>query len=78
MKGLLEIIAKALVDKPENVKVTEVQSLDGIKLELRVAPEDIGKVIGKQGKIARAIRTIIKASAVKEKREEKVFVNIVQ
>ncbi|MGE5329000.1 MAG: KH domain-containing protein [Deltaproteobacteria bacterium] len=76
MKDLLEVIAKALVDSPEQVEVTERKSDDAIRLELKVAPDEVGKVIGKQGKIAKAIRTLVKANAVKE--NKKVYVDINQ
>lgn len=66
MKELVEFIARGLVDSPEDVQVTEVQGDRGIILELRVAPDDMGKVIGKQGKIAQSIRTLTKATAAKE------------
>jgi len=75
LKHLLEQIAKALVDYPEEVEVREVEGERSIILELRVAPDDMGKVIGKQGRIARAIRTVIGAAAVKE--EKRVVVEIV-
>ncbi|MFL0249878.1 KH domain-containing protein [Clostridium neuense] len=66
MKQLLETIAKSLVDYPDKVQVAEVTGEQSIILELKVAPEDMGKVIGKQGRIAKAIRTVVKAAAVKE------------
>ncbi len=66
MKELVEFIAKALVDSPEEVHVTEVEGERSIILELRVAPDDMGKVIGKQGKIAKSIRTLTKATATKQ------------
>lgn len=66
MKDLVEFIARSLVDDPEAVSVTEIEGERSIILELRVAPDDMGKVIGKQGKIAKAIRTITKATAAKE------------
>jgi predicted RNA-binding protein YlqC (UPF0109 family) len=66
MKDLLENIAKSLVDDPESVSVTETQGEQSLMLELRVAPDDMGKVIGKQGRIAKAIRTVVKAAANKE------------
>jgi len=66
MKELLETIAKALVDNPEYVTVNEVEGEQSLILELKVSKEDMGKVIGKQGRIAKAIRTVIKAAAVKE------------
>jgi len=64
MKELLEIIAKKLVDNPEDVSVTEMPADKGVVLELRVAQGDMGKVIGKQGKIAKAIRTVVRAAAI--------------
>lgn len=66
MKELLEYLARALVDKPEAVNVEAIESEKSIILQLHVDPEDVGKVIGKQGRIAKAIRTVVKASAVKE------------
>lgn len=66
MKELVEYIAKSLVDNPEEVSVTQVDGEKAIVLELRVASEDMGKVIGRQGKIAKAIRTVVKAAATKE------------
>ncbi len=66
MKELVEFIAKSLVDKPEAVQVKEVETERSTILELRVDPDDMGKVIGKQGKIAQSIRTITKATAAKE------------
>lgn len=74
MKQLLEVLAKSLVDKPEMVVVNEVAHEHTIILELSVAHEDMGKVIGKQGRIAKAIRTVVKAAAVKE--NKKVVVEI--
>ncbi len=65
MKDLLEYLAKSLVDHPEDVTVQETETDTTVVLELTVAKDDIGKVIGKQGRIARALRTIVKASAVK-------------
>jgi hypothetical protein len=65
MKELLELIAKALVDDPEKVSVSEVGGEQTTILELHVAPEDLGKVIGKQGRTARAIRTILSAAGMK-------------
>lgn len=66
MKELVEYIARALVDNPDQVQVTEVDGERSNIIELRVAPEDMGKVIGKQGKIAQSIRTLTKATAAKE------------
>lgn len=74
MKGLLEAIAKSLVDHPDEVVVTEQETEKGLVLELKVAPSDMGKVIGKQGRIARAIRSVIKAAASRE--DKKVIVEI--
>ena len=76
MKELIEVIAKNLVDIPEQVSVTEKKDDKGIVLELRVAPEDMGKVIGKQGRIAKAIRTVVKAAAIHD--DKKVIVEIMQ
>ncbi len=76
MKQLLEHIAKGLVDDPDRVDVQQVESERLIILELRVAPDDMGKVIGKQGRIAKAIRTVVNAAAVKE--NKRVVVEIVQ
>ena len=76
MKELVEVIAKALVDQPDEVVVTEKETEKSIVLELRVAQPDMGKVIGKQGCIAKAIRSVVKAAASKE--DKKVTVDIVQ
>lgn len=65
MKDLVESIAKALVDKPEEVMVTEVEGRQSSVVELKVAKEDIGKIIGKQGRTAAAIRTILNAASAK-------------
>lgn len=64
MKELIEVIAKALVDNPSQVVVTETEEDDAIVIELNVAPDDMGKVIGKQGRIAKAIRSVLKAATV--------------
>lgn len=63
MKELVEFIAKSLVDKPEEVRVCEVEGEQACVLELRVAKEDLGKIIGKQGRTARALRTVISAAS---------------
>ncbi|MBE5890290.1 MAG: KH domain-containing protein [Lachnospiraceae bacterium] len=76
MKELVEVIAKALVDNPDEVTVTETENGRTIVLELRVAPSDMGKVIGKQGRIAKAIRSVVKAASTRE--DKKVVVEIVQ
>ena len=68
MKELVEVIAKSLVDYPDEVNVTETENEKAIVLELRVAQSDMGKVIGKQGRIAKAIRTILSASATRDGR----------
>ena len=66
MKELVEVIAKALVDNPDEVVVTEKEEGRHVTVELRVASSDMGKVIGKQGRIAKAIRAVVKAAASKE------------
>ena len=63
MKELVEVIAKALVDNPDEVVVTESENDDELVIELKVAPSDMGKVIGKQGRIAKAIRSVVKAAS---------------
>lgn len=75
MKELVEVIAKSLVDNPSLVNVNEVAGEQSIILELKVAPEDMGKIIGKQGRIAKAIRTVVKAAAIKE--NKRVVVEII-
>ena len=74
MKELVEVIAKALVDNPEEVVVSESLKGDDTLIELKGAPADMGKVIGKQGRIAKAIRSVVKAAASKE--DKKVIVEI--
>ncbi|RQD68635.1 MAG: KH domain-containing protein [Tindallia sp. MSAO_Bac2] len=76
MKDLLEFIAKSLVDNPEEVDVNQVEGERSLILELRVSPDDMGKVIGKQGRIAKAIRTVVNAAAIKE--NKRVIVEIIQ
>ena len=76
MKDLIERIARALVDKPENVKVTAIEGNQATVLELQVAKEDLGKIIGKQGRTARSLRTIIGAASAKERR--RVVLEIVE
>ncbi|KYO66788.1 MULTISPECIES: KH domain-containing protein [Thermovenabulum] len=66
MVELVEYIAKALVDHPEDVTVNRVEGEQSVILELKVHPEDMGKIIGKQGRIAKAIRTVVKAAAAKQ------------
>ena len=74
MRELVEVIAKALVDHPEEVVVTERTEGKALVLEVKVADSDMGKVIGKQGRIAKAIRSVVKAAAAKE--DKKVIVDI--
>lgn len=76
MKELLETLAKSLVDDPKEVSVVCIEDDTCLTLELRVAKEDMGKVIGKQGRIAKAIRTLVKAAAANDKR--RVSVEIIQ
>ncbi len=76
MKELVEIIAKELVDFPDEVVVTETENEKSIVIELKVAEGDMGKVIGKQGRIAKAIRTVVKAASSKV--DKKVIVDILQ
>ena len=68
LKDLIEFIAKALVDKPDDVQVTEVEGEQTSVIELKVAKEDLGKVIGKQGRTARAMRTILGAASTKARK----------
>ena len=75
MNEVLETIAKALVENPADVSVTEVQGEQSVILELRVNKDDMGKVIGKQGRIAKAIRTVVKAAASRE--DKHVVVEII-
>jgi hypothetical protein len=76
LKDLVQVIAKSLVDHPEEVSVSEKEENGVIVVELRVASDDMGKVIGKQGRIAKAIRTVVKAASSKDKK--KVVVDIIQ
>ena len=69
MKELVEVIAKALVEHPDEVVVTEKESSRNITVELHVAPTDMGKVIGKQGRIAKAIRSVVKAASSKDNKK---------
>lgn len=72
----MEVIAKSLVDNPDQVKVDFVENSDEITIQLRVAPDDMGKVIGKRGRIARALRTVVRAAATRNNKN--VTVDIVQ
>ena len=76
MTKLVEAIAKSLVDRPENVEVTETSTRQGTVVQLKVDPDDMGKVIGKQGRIAKALRVVVKAAATRE--NKKVTVEIVK
>ncbi len=76
MGELVEFIAKSLVDNPDKVQVNEVEGSQSVIIELKVAPEDMGRVIGKQGRIAKAIRTVVKAAAIKD--NKRVVVEIIQ
>ena len=75
MKELVEVIAKSLVEHPDEVVVTENEKEDAVIIELKVGPSDMGKVIGRQGRIAKAIRTVVKAASSSSK---KVIVDILQ
>lgn len=74
MTNLVEAIAKSLVDEPKRVSVSQEETSQGNIIKLKVAPNDMGKVIGKQGRIAKALRTVVKAAAIR--RNEKVTVEI--
>ena len=74
MKELVEVIAKAIVDNPDEVVVTETVKDKATIIELKVAKSDIGKVIGRQGRIAKSIRSVVKAAATKE--DKKIIVDI--
>ncbi len=76
MEELVRMIAKSLVDHPDQVEVRTVENEDSIILELSVGPDDMGKVIGKQGRIAKAIRTVVKAATARS--EKRVMVEILE
>ena len=76
MVELVKYIAQSLVEKPEAVDVRAVDAEEGVTIELRVDPDDMGKVIGKQGRIAKAIRTVVRAASARD--EKPVFVEIVE
>lgn len=78
MEQLVEYIAKALVDHPEDVRVSRVEKEKEVTVELRVNESDMGKVIGKQGRIAKSIRTVVKAAAAKESLQIHYNVDIVE
>ena len=75
MVELVRFIAQSLVDKPDAVDVREVEGPESVVIELRVDPEDMGKVIGKQGRIAKSVRSVVKAATMKN--EKPVFVEII-
>jgi predicted RNA-binding protein YlqC (UPF0109 family) len=76
MKDLIERIARALVDKPEEVMVSAIEGNQATVLELKVAKEDLGKIIGKQGRTAKSLRTIVGAASAKERR--RVILEIIE
>lgn len=76
MKELVQLIVESLVDQPKNVVITEEETEDTLVIRVKVAQDDMGKVIGKQGRIAKAIRTVVKAAA--SKTDKKVLVDIEQ
>ena len=76
MEELVRLIAVSLVDHPEQVQVRTVDNPDSVLIELSVGPDDMGKVIGKQGRIAKAIRTVVKAASARS--EKPVFVEILE
>ncbi|MBN2899542.1 MAG: KH domain-containing protein [Clostridia bacterium] len=76
MGELVRVIAQALVDNPEQVEVKEIEGSQSVIIELKVSADDMGKVIGKQGRIAKALRTVVKAAATKE--NKRVVVEIIQ
>jgi predicted RNA-binding protein YlqC (UPF0109 family) len=75
LEELVEYLAKGLVDKPDEVRVERIEREDGVMLELHVAPDDVGKVIGRQGRVARALRTLVRASAARS--NERALLEIV-
>ncbi|MBV1758318.1 MAG: KH domain-containing protein [Dethiosulfatibacter sp.] len=76
MGELVLYIAKSLVDNPDAVSINEVEGSQSLVIELKVAPEDMGKIIGKQGRIAKALRTLVKAAATKD--NKRVIIEIIQ
>jgi uncharacterized protein len=75
VEDIVEYLAKCLVDNPDEVRVERIERDGGVVLELRVAPDDVGKVIGRQGRIARALRTIVRASGARS--NERAMLDIV-
>ncbi len=78
MKEVVEVIARALVDNPDQVLVTETENEREVNIELKVAQSDMGKVIGKQGRIAKAIRSVVKAASSKETKKVNVEITNVE
>ena len=78
MKELVEVIAKSLVEHPDEVVVTENEKEDAVIIELKVGPSDMGKVIGRQGRIAKAIRTVVKAAASKSSKLKYILLRMMQ
>lgn len=76
MGELVEYIARSLVDSPDEVSVNEIEGSQSLVIELKVAPDDMGKIIGKQGRIAKALRTLVKAAAAKE--NKRIIIEIIQ
>ncbi|MCX8032956.1 MAG: KH domain-containing protein [Thermoleophilia bacterium] len=72
MRTLLEYLARSLVERPDEVQVEEVKSGDRVTLRLRVAKEDLGRIIGKEGRVAKALRAVVKAGAVKSGQQARV------
>ncbi|MBI2954924.1 MAG: KH domain-containing protein [Chloroflexi bacterium] len=68
MKELVEYIAKSLVDSPDQVRIKQIEGAQSVIIELRVAPDDMGKIIGKQGRVAKAMRSLLKVAAAREGR----------
>jgi predicted RNA-binding protein YlqC (UPF0109 family) len=75
-KEIVEYLARRLVDEPDAVRVEEVERDGAVVLQLHVAPDDVGKVIGRQGRLARALRTVVRASAAR--REQRVLLEIIE
>jgi uncharacterized protein len=75
VEDIVEYLAKCLVDNPDEVRVERIERDGGVVLELRVAPDDVGKVIGRQGRIARALRTIVRASGARS--NERAMLDII-
>ncbi len=76
MRDLVLLLAKSLVDHPDEVEISEVEGEQSVILEIRVAPDDMGKIIGRQGRIIKALRTVVKASAARD--DKRVAVEVIQ